>query len=114
MAPPVAVAGQARGRSYSVEYLAWRAMIYRCTWPSNALYADYGGRGFTVHPAWHSFDQFLADMGPCRQGCQLGRLDTSQSYVPDNTRWLTRSETLRARGVGRRLRYAGQTLTVLE
>lgn len=89
-------------------------MIYRCLWPSNSIYANYGGKGIRVHDAWQSFEAFLGDMGPCPKGSQLGRRDVKGHYTPDNTRWMTRSQAQRARGIGSRLSFAGEALTVIE
>ena len=106
--------GQAQGLKHTIEYHSWRGMMYRCTWPTNPSYPAYGGKGIQVHGPWHDFACFLADMGPCPKGCQLGRLNPRQSYTPENTRWLTRSQWQRVRGAGRRLEYEGQARTVVE
>jgi hypothetical protein len=51
---------------YPETYDAWHEMIQRCTNPDHPGYADEGGRGVKVCDRWlHSFENFLADIGPC-------------------------------------------------
>lgn len=87
-----------KGRE-SAEYKTWRAMIARCTRPTNNRYADYGARGVTVCDAWRtSFETFLADMG--RKPSPLHTIDRKKSdgnYEPDNCRWATPVEQRRNR-----------------
>lgn len=89
-------------------------MLHRCHNPKHPAYPSHGGRGITVCKAWKSFDVFLEDLGPCPDGYQLGRRDLTKGYDPGNTCWMTRSESQRVRGVGRRLCYQGEEHTVLE
>ncbi len=63
--------------------------MYRCYHPKAEHFEDYGGRGIRVHPRWHIFENFLADMGlkPSRQH-QLDRYPNNDgNYEPDNCRW---------------------------
>lgn len=39
---------------YSVEYVAWQNMIYRCTRKNNYDYKNYGQRGIKVCDRWLS------------------------------------------------------------
>lgn len=68
-------------------YRSWSSMLTRCTNPSNHKFADYGGRGISVHEAWKSFDAFYADMGERPAGTTLGRKDNDGNYEPGNCRW---------------------------
>lgn len=81
------------------EVAIWNAMRSRCADLENP---EYGGRGITVCERWHSFENFLADVGerppnpPEWDGKQayysLDRIDTNGHYEPTNVRWATQSE----------------------
>jgi hypothetical protein len=71
----------------------WIAMRQRCFNERNYKYADYGGRGITVHESWcRSFEAFFADMGPCPPGYSIDRIDNDGDYEPGNTKWSTCSD----------------------
>lgn len=78
------------------EYIAWCALIQRCTNPNNPKYADYGGRGITVCARWlESFEAFFEDMGSRPAGMSLDRKDNEllvDSYSKANCRWATIEE----------------------
>ncbi len=90
------------GMSKSVEYQRWKDMICRCTQPSHAAFADYGGRGIHVCDEWleeggEGFIRFYEHMGP-RPGGDLysvERLDVNGHYEPSNTKWATPDEQAR-------------------
>jgi hypothetical protein len=67
-------------------------MIQRCNNPKATNYKYYGGRGITVCDRWHSFINFLADMGERPAGMTLDRIDVNGKYEPSNCRWTTSSE----------------------
>ena len=72
-------------------YQAWRNMRGRCLSPNRPDYAYYGARGITVWPAWASYEQFAADVGPHPGvGWTLDRIDNDKGYLPGNVRWATR------------------------
>lgn len=72
-------------------YQTWVGMMHRCTSPTSPDYPNYGGRGITVHPAWHEPATFLAylsaELGPRPEGYSLDRIDTDGPYAPGNVRW---------------------------
>jgi hypothetical protein len=78
------------------EYTSWEGMKARCTNPNRQNFADYGGRGITVCDRWlHSFENFLADLGPRPAGKTLDRINNDLGYWPGNCKWSTRSEQQR-------------------
>lgn len=85
--------GQARHGHRTKEYRVWRGMISRCTLPNNPDFSYYGGRGILVCDRWrHSFQTFLADIGPCPPGHSIERKDNNLGCFPDNCKWATSSE----------------------
>lgn len=46
------------------EFYEWVKMLGRCEDPFDPDYPEFGGRGIQVCERWHSFDNFMKDMGP--------------------------------------------------
>jgi hypothetical protein len=81
-------------------YNTWRAMIRRCTIPTDKDYPRYGGKGVTVCPAWLDYLNFAVDMGEPSGDETLDRIDTYGNYEPSNCRWAgvkTQNRNLRVR-----------------
>lgn len=75
------------------EYQAWQDMKRRCYDKRRRSYRHYGGRGIIVCERWHSFENFIADMGAKpTSDHSLDRKDTNGNYEPDNCRWATEQE----------------------
>lgn len=82
------------GKSKTPEYVSWCAMKHRCCNPKGSDYQAYGGRGIKVCKRWlHSFENFLADMGPKPTPAhELDRINNDRGYSPSNCRWVTRKK----------------------
>ena len=76
----------------SPTYVSWRALIQRCTNPTNARWASYGGQGVEVCELWRTFEGFLASMGERPEGTTLGRFGDVGNYEPGNCKWMTQTE----------------------
>lgn len=96
------------------EYRAWCHMIGRCLNPTDAAYANYGGRGITVCEEWRSYPAFLGDMGRCPPGQTLGRIDNDLGYDRSNCRWENWHQQQRNRRNNHRITSRGRTATVAE
>jgi hypothetical protein len=101
------------GNSQSREYTRWSNMKARCSNPKIRNYHRYGGRGITVCPEWaDSFEQFLADMGPCPDGLTLERRDNDQGYSAENCVWASRTEQANNTRANQLMTFDGRTLSV--
>lgn len=79
-------------RGVSPTYKSWQEMRARCSNPQHISYPNYGGRGISVDPKWHQFEQFLQDMGVRPEGMTLDRRKNNQGYNKDNCKWSDRTE----------------------
>lgn len=89
--------GSRRGASNHPLYGTWNGMRHRCGTPGHTGYANYGGRGISIHPAWREdFWMFAAwirdNLGERPEGCTLDRVDNDGNYEPGNLRWASRWE----------------------
>lgn len=73
-------------------YRLWSAMHSRCYNPNNEAFHRYGGRGIYVDDRWHSFENFMADVGEKPKGLSLDRLNNDGPYSAINFRWATYTE----------------------
>lgn len=77
------------GARESPTYTTWRAMMQRCHDPKHQYYENYGAQGIIVVERWHTFDNFLEDMGERPRGKTLGRTSPFSNYGPGECEWQT-------------------------
>lgn len=85
--------------THTKEHKAWVSLKQRCFNHKDKDYAEYGGRGITVYPAWiNDFEAFLAHIGnaPTKQH-SIDRIDNNKGYEPGNVQWSTGSAQTRNR-----------------
>jgi hypothetical protein len=95
---------------YPLEYATWADMKTRCYNPKHQKYHLWGGRGIIVCERWHSFSNFLEDMGPKPKGLTLERINNNGNYEPSNCKWATRTEQANNRRDNRKSQYTGKDL----
>jgi hypothetical protein len=77
------------------EYHRFNQAKARCTCPTNARWAGYGGRG--IEWRFESYEQAYAELGPCPKGLTLDRMDNNGHYEPGNVRWASWREQFASR-----------------
>ena len=106
--------GHKSGGTSSPTYRSWRCMLNRCENQHVHDFPRYGGRGVSVCERWHSFENFLADMGARPSGTTIDRKENSGNYEPENCRWATREEQGRNKRTNHFVRCRGNRVTVAE
>lgn len=89
-------------------------MMGRCYNQNTPAFRLYGGRGISVCPRWHAFENFLADMGHRPEGMSLDRIDPDGHYEPSNCRWATASEQNRNKRTNVRVQHDGESVSLVE
>ena len=107
--------GHSKGNKEFPEYGAWKKMKGRCNNRKDKVYKYYGGRGITVCDEWHSFGNFLKDMGKRPSTLHsLDRKDNNGNYEPSNCRWATKVEQATNRRSNRFINFYGTNKTLSE
>ncbi len=109
--------GVTTGGAETREYRQWVNMNQRCYQPRSQQFKRYGGRTspITVCARWrHSFENFLADMGPCPPGLTLERKQNNGNYEPGNCRWDTPKAQANNRRNNRVLIFGGRSQTLTQ
>lgn len=98
------------------EYRCWIHMLSRCENPKSHIYKYYGGKGVTVCKAWHSFTNFLADMGKRPSSAHsLDRFPNNNgNYEPGNCRWATRTQQQQNKSNNINITHKGKTMCLTE
>lgn len=98
------------------EYGIWEHIVQRCTNPKDRSYANYGGRGISMHSEWReSFAAFFRDVGP-RPSPQhtIDRIDNDGNYEPGNVRWVPKGAQLANTRATHYVTYQGKTMPIFK
>lgn len=104
--------GHTVGHVKSRTWLTWHGMMGRCTKPTHHAYGRYGGAGVTVCERWHTFENFLEDMGLRPAGLSLDRINNAAGYYLTNCRWATAREQASNRRNNVFIEHEGERLTI--
>lgn len=101
------------GMSKAPEYDIYIAMHQRCYNPKCKAYKNYGQAGIRVCDRWHSFENFIADMGsrPSKK-LTLERKTSKGDYCPDNCIWADRLTQNNNTSRNRKFTVGGEYLSV--
>lgn len=102
------------GLSKTPEYRSWASMHARCYNPESNRYHRYGARGVVVCERWHTFENFLKDMGNRPTGTTLDRKDNDGNYEKSNCRWSGRRTQARNTRTNVTFRYNDEMRTLAE
>jgi hypothetical protein len=75
-------------------------MMNRCYTTTNKDYPSVGGRGIRVCERWHTYENFLADMGEKPPNSRMARTSKDMNFTPGNAYWLPLVDAKRNRLYG--------------
>lgn len=94
-------------------YRIWRNMKARCYNKNSTSYNYYGRKGVRVCEDWHTFKNFVIDMGfPPSPIHTLDRIDSEGDYEPRNCRWATMKEQANNRTNNHHVMHEGVRYTL--
>lgn len=102
------------GMVHTSIYWRWCSMMGRCYNKSAKKYPRYGGRGISVCPRWHKFENFFQDMGHPPNNLSIDRIDTDGDYTPENCRWADQKTQQNNRANTRYISAFGETKKITE
>lgn len=102
------------GKTGTRTYRIWQAMLNRCRNKNVINFENYGGRGIKVCVRWHTFNNFLKDMGEAPLDRSIERKNNNANYNPGNCRWATRTEQARNTRRNRKITFNGVTKCLTE
>ncbi len=86
------------GQTESETYFRWTDMKTRCLNKNSISYKNYGKRGISICDEWiNSFENFISDLGECKKGMTLERLDNNKGYFKENCKWVYKGQQARNR-----------------
>lgn len=101
-------------RPFTPTYHTWVSMLTRCNNFNHPSYKSYGGRGISVCREWHTFSNFLRDMGERPHGLVLDRINNELGYFKNNCRWVTHKNNCRNTRQTRIVEFKGQLKPLIE
>ncbi len=94
----------------TLTYARWKSMMQRCYNKRASNYPYYGGKGIAVCDRWHTYKNFVGDMGECPdENMTLDRLNNELGYSSGNCRWTTKAAQNRNRSKCISLTLNGKT-----
>ncbi len=99
-----------RSKAYGI----WSGMLARCGIESATGFARYGGAGVLVCERWHTFSNFLADMGDPPDGMSIDRIENDLGYEPGNCRWATSQTQNENRRNVRWIEFDGKRMNITQ
>jgi hypothetical protein len=90
-------------------------MMTRCYNPRFIGAKYYSERGISVADRWHTFENFLADMGERPKGTSLDRYPNQDgNYEPGNCRWATARQQAQNTSFNRLIEWRGEIRCITE
>ena len=74
----------------SKTYKTWAKMLSKVRGTSGGRNHKSTYKKITTIKRWYSFTNFLKDMGPRPDNCELRRVNTKLGFTPSNCRWKQR------------------------
>ena len=102
------------GPTNTPEWRTWSSMFTRCYNARSVGYRYWGGRGVKVCSRWHTFENFLADMGRRPAGTSLDRINNDGNYSSRNCRWATTYQQAQNKRDTRFIEWSGKRRSVAQ